>query len=48
VKVAVIAQQLLQRLKEGNANDPRFGALLHVVKQPENGFKSLDTQKNII
>jgi aminoglycoside phosphotransferase (APT) family kinase protein len=46
VKVAVIAQQIYKRFKEGNANDPRFGALIHVVEASgKMALKSLDTQK---
>jgi aminoglycoside phosphotransferase (APT) family kinase protein len=46
VKVAVIAQQIYKRFKEGNANDPRFGALIHVVEASgKMALKSLETQK---
>lgn len=45
VKVAVIAQQIYKRFKEGNANDPRFGALIHVVEASgKMALKSIETQ----
>lgn len=32
IKVGVIAQQIFKRFSQGHANDPRFGALIHVVE----------------
>lgn len=46
VKVAVIAQQIYKRFKQGNASDPRFGGLIHVVEASgKMAIKSLETQK---
>ena len=46
VKVAVIAQQIYKRFTLGNANDPRFAGLIHVVKASGKiALKSLNTQK---
>lgn len=46
VKVAVIGQQIYKRHIQGNANDPRFGALIHVVEASgKMALKSLETQK---
>jgi hypothetical protein len=46
VKVAVIAQQIFKRFKQGNASDPRFGGLIHVVEASgKMAIKSLETQK---
>ncbi len=46
VKVAVIAQQIYKRYVQGNANDPRFAGLIHVVEASgKMAMKSLETQK---
>lgn len=46
VKVAVIAQQIYKRFQQGNATDPRFAGLIHVVKASgKMAVKSLETQK---
>ncbi len=45
-KVAVIAQQIFKRYSMGDAPDPRFGALIEVVKAcSRKALKSIDTQK---
>lgn len=46
VKIAVIAQQIYKRYTQGNANDPRFAGLIHVVEASgKMALKSLNTQK---
>ncbi len=46
IKVGVIAQQIYKRFKMGHANDPRFGALIHVVNAAgKQAVKSIETEK---
>jgi aminoglycoside phosphotransferase (APT) family kinase protein len=45
-KVATIAQQIFKRFTLGHTKDPRFGALIHVIKAcGDMGVKSLEKQK---